>query len=292
MYALPRILNVILKELKLVQHIHSRGPSVPALLALGLSFIFKSKVWWHKYAGNWNEIAPPLSYRAQRFLLKKLKNTHVTINGFWPKQPKHCISFENPCLTEEQLQMGSQVLQQKKFEPPFNFLFIGRLEDAKGVGLIIEAIRKIDKSLLNVVKFIGDGPKRAEYEQRTQDLNYVTFLGGLGNDIIHEELKQTDFLLLPSVASEGFPKVIAEAACYGVVPIVSDVGSISHYIKANNGFICDSVNIVHTFEIQLHNALKTESIQLKQKSIQVSEIARLFTFNAYLDKLQHHIFAR
>jgi glycosyltransferase involved in cell wall biosynthesis len=105
-------------------------------------------------------------------------------------------------------------------------------------------------------------------------------------------LKQADFLLLPSVASEGFPKVIAEAACYGVVPIVSDVGSISHYINANNGFICDSENIVRTFEIQLHNALNAENNVLVNKSIQVSEVAKLFTFNAYLDKLQRHIFEK
>lgn len=290
------LLKVVRQELKDAEFVQLRLPTGIGVFLLPYFAMTKSKrtfTFWVKYAGNWNESKPPLSYTFQRWFLKKdFCRCKVTINGFWPNQSRHCISFENPCLTEEQLQQGSQMVHQKKFEPPFNFIFIGRLEDAKGVVLIIEAIRKIDKSDINSVKFIGDGLKRSEYEKRSEDMDYVTFLGGLNNDIIHEVLKKADFLLLPSVASEGFPKVIAEAACYGVLPIVSDVGSISHYINTNNGFVCDSENIVQTFEFQLHNALKTESIHLKQKSINVSEVATLFTFEAYFNKLQHHIFGK
>jgi glycosyltransferase involved in cell wall biosynthesis len=286
------MIYIINNEVRKSEYIHTRGPSTPALLPSLFSLFHRKKRWWHKYAGNWNQQKPPFFYGAFRFLLIKQPHTKVTINGFWPNQPKHCISFENPCLTELQLQMGSQMPYQRKYEPPFNFIFIGRLEDAKGIGLIIEAFRNVDIKFINTIKFIGDGPKRAEYEKRTKDMNYVTFLGGLSNDMIHEKLKQADFFLLPSVASEGFPKVIAEAACYGVVPIVSNVGSISHYINDRNGFVCDSENIVETFNIQLQNALKTESINLKQKSIQVSEVAKLFTFYAYFEKLQHHIFEK
>jgi glycosyltransferase involved in cell wall biosynthesis len=290
------LLKVVRKELKAAEFVQLRLPTGIGVFLLPYFAIIRSKrtfTFWIKYAGNWNESKPPLSYAFQRWFLKKdFCRCKVTINGFWPDQPKHCISFENPCLTEEQLQKGSQKVHQKKFEPPFNFIFIGRLEDAKGVGLIIEAIRKIDKSLINTVKFIGDGPNRSEYEKKTEDMDYVAFLGGLNNDMIHEELKKADFLLLPSAASEGFPKVIAEAACYGVVPIVSNVGSIAHYINDSSGFVCDSENIVETFNVQLQSALKTESYHLKQKSIQVSEVAKLFTFNAYLNKLQRHIFVK
>ena len=289
------LLKVVRKELIDAEFVQLRLPAGFGVFLLPYFAVTKSKrtfTFWVKYAGNWNESKPPLSYAFQRWFLKNdFCKCMVTINGFWPNQPKHCISFENPCLTEAQLQKGSQMLQKNKLAPPFNFIFIGRLEDAKGVGLIIEAIRKLDRSLINEVKFIGDGPKRSEYEQRTKDLNYITFLGGMNGDLVHEELEGSNFLLLPSY-SEGFPKVIAEAACYGLVPIVSDVGSISHYINANNGFVCDSKYLSKSFDFQINNALKTDSKQLKQKSIQVSEVAKLFTFNAYLDKLQHHIFAK
>jgi glycosyltransferase involved in cell wall biosynthesis len=288
--ALPKMLYVIIKEMNVVNVIHTRGPSVPAMIGAFFSMVFKSKVWWHKYAGNWNETRPPITYGIHRFLLKKLIYTRVTINGFWPNQPKHCISFENPCLSIEQIQNGKQILKQKKYRAPYNFVFIGRLEDEKGVRLILETLQKIDSHFINSLVIIGDGPKRLDYERIGSYQKHVKFLGGLNNKSIHEILFTADFLLLPSVASEGFPKVIAEAACYGVIPIVSDVGSIAHYINEGNGFVCNTYNIKDSFELQLKNAIGTESSKLQQKSMLVSEIAGLFTFDAYREKLEKHIF--
>ena len=42
--------------------------------------------------------------------------------------------------------------------------------------------------------------------------------------------------VLPSY-TEGFPKVIAEAASYGCVPIVTNIGSIGQYINKENGIL-------------------------------------------------------
>ena len=247
--------------------------------------------FWVKYAGNWNESNPPLGYAFERWFLKKdFCNCKVTINGFWPDQPKHCISFENPCLTDEQLKNGFENMKKKKFEAPYNFIFIGRLEDPKGVGLIIETFAKLDAEKIKMVRLIGDGSERAEYENRASELNFMTFVGGMNNHYVHNELKNADFLLLPSVASEGFPKVIAEAAVYGVLPIVSDVGSIVHYINENNGFVCNTDNIKESFECQINSALKMHSAMLNYKSRQVSEVAKLFTFEAYFKKLKQYIF--
>jgi glycosyltransferase involved in cell wall biosynthesis len=254
-----------------------------------LSVIFRSKIWWHKYAGNWNQNNPPIFYGIQRKFLKKLTHTNVTINGFWHNQESHCISFENPCLSNEQIQNGKQIFKLKKFTAPYNFVFIGRLEDEKGVRLILETFRKIDAHFIYSLVIIGDGPKRLDYERIGSNQEYVQFLGGLSNKSIHEILITADFILLPSVASEGFPKVIAEAACYGVIPIVSDVGSITHYINEDNGFVCNTYNINDSFELQLKNAVKTESSKLQEKSILVTEIAELFTFDAYREKLEKYI---
>ena len=48
-------------------------------------------------------------------------------------------------------------------------------------------------------------------------------------------------LILPSY-SEGFPKVIPESAAYGCVSIVSDVGSIKHYVKKDHGILLKKSN--------------------------------------------------
>jgi glycosyltransferase involved in cell wall biosynthesis len=288
------VLKVVRKQLKDAEFVQLRLPTGIGMFLLPYFVITKWKrtfTFWVKYAGNWNESNPPISYAFQRWFLKKdYCKSAVTINGFWPNQPKNCISFENPCLSKEQIQIGNQMLKLKKFTAPYNFVFIGRLEDEKGVRLILETFREFDSHYINSLVIIGDGPKRLDYERIVSDQKHIKFLGGLSNKSIHEILITTDFLLLPSVASEGFPKVIAEAACYGVIPIVSDVGSIAHYINEDNGFVCNTYNIKDSFELQLKNAIETESSKLQQKSILVSEIAELFTFDAYRKKLDKYIF--
>jgi glycosyltransferase involved in cell wall biosynthesis len=290
------LLNTVRTEISDADFVQLRVPTGIGVILLPYFAITKSKrqfLLWVKYAGNWNEFSPPYGYAFQRWFLKKnFANCKVTINGFWKNQPKHCISFENPCITEDQLQIGRQILNSRKFEPPFSFTFIGRLEDAKGVQRILNVFQTLKHNNVKTLVFIGDGLKREWYEQFSREIIFVEFTGGLTNEEVHSYLDKSDFLLLPSLASEGFPKVIAEAACYGVVPIVSDVGSIAHYINGDNGFVCKIEHLKESFESQLKNALKSEANSLKYKSKQVSEVARLFTFEAYLEKLEKFIFNR
>lgn len=50
---------VILKNLRSATYVHSRAPSIPAWLVIGLSRWDKKRFYWHKYAGNWNQENPP-----------------------------------------------------------------------------------------------------------------------------------------------------------------------------------------------------------------------------------------
>ena len=242
--------------------------------------------FWVKYAGNWAESNPPIGYAFQRWFLKQnLAQCPVTMNGFWDDQPKHCISFENPCLTENQIEVGKKITQTKSFDIPLNLVFIGRLEEAKGVNRILEACKNVDHLRIAKVDFIGDGKDIETFKQHSKELSIPChFHGGRGNEFVHECLKEAHFLLIPSTASEGFPKVIAEAACYGVIPIASDVGSIAHYITSDYGFIwklSESLSFNDLFTI----ALNSEVEILKNKSQKVPEIAELFSFKSYLNKL-------
>src|SRR5690606_12071357 len=135
----PRMLLVIYKNIKAADVVHTRAPSHPALIGGLLSFLFRNNVWWSKFEGNWSQVNPPKSYGFQRWLFKKATHTNITINGFWPDQPAHCHSFENPSLTEEDIVQGIKTAADKDFTTKYNFSFIGRLEDPKGVGRIIEA---------------------------------------------------------------------------------------------------------------------------------------------------------
>jgi glycosyltransferase involved in cell wall biosynthesis len=285
---LPLIVSTIYVNLKKNDCVHTRGPSVPAMIAVLLSFFFKQKKWWNKYAGNWNETNPPFFYGLQQNLLSLAIHTKVTINGKWPNQKAHLISIENPCL--EEIDIRNAALTTKNIQhPPYNLCFVGALNDGKGVLDIINCLNnELIRSKIGTFYFVGDGPKRAAYQKMIHDPKGIVFCGFQNATAVHKTLQLSDFILLPS-KSEGFPKVIAEASCYGCLPIVSDVSCIGQYINETNGYLWDTIQ---PFEQLVARALTDEPALLNQKSQSFKTLAPLFTYSKFkttiLGLLQTH----
>lgn len=288
---IPRILVVVYKNIQGASAVQLRLPTSMGLFLLPLfSFLFPRKyVFWVKYAGNWDTKGAPVSYQLQRWWLQKnCAKCKVTINGFWEKQPKHCLSFENPCLSIEDITKGKEVIGLKKFNTKFTLCFVGRLDAAKGMDVLIEALKKIDLNAIDAIHFVGDSEKRSFFEKQAAFLgSKAVFHGFLPKEGVHHLLALSHFLVLPS-KSEGFPKVIAEAACYGTVPIVSSVGSISHYINESNGFVWNGLEAL-PYDVILKKAFSEPEMLLKNKAENLAMLAEKFTFIAYLEKLQQTI---
>jgi len=282
-FKIPRIIFQVVKTIRGASEVQLRLPTSMGLFLLPLFsfFIPRKFTFWVKYAGNWAQEKPPLSYRIQRWWLQKnLAKCNVTINGFWENQPSNCLSFENPCLTNEDIVKGKIITANKIFETPFVFCFIGRLESAKGINRIIDALQHIPTEKIKAIHFIGDSPGVNHYKKQCQFLGEkANFHGFLDKNSVHELLAASHFLLLPS-DSEGFPKVIAEAACYGVLPVVSSVGSVPHYVNKNNGFLWDISSSIAYTDV-LIDALNISAETLKDKSNAIVELTEKFTFTNY-----------
>lgn len=285
---IPIIIHTVRKTLKKVDVFQMRTPTGIGVFLIPYLTLFSSKKGWYKYAGNWNQDNPPLGYALQRWMLKN-QNRKVTINGRWPKQPKHCLTFENPCLTEKEREEGFQITNTKSFSPPFTFCFVGRLEDAKGVQRIIDAFGLLDNlENIETIHFIGNGEKMGHYKEQCAALGLPkVFHGFLERQEVFEVYKKSHFILLPS-DSEGFPKVIAEAMNYGCIPIVSDVSSIGQYVNDKNGFLLNPINGQQLRKI-LSRAFSKNTDELTKMASDCYLVASRFTFNMYRKKIQEEI---
>jgi glycosyltransferase involved in cell wall biosynthesis len=285
---IPIILSIVFKAIRKATEVQLRLPTSIGLFLLPFFTIMFSRKFtlWVKYAGNWNQLNAPYSYRIQKFWLKRnLAKCKVTINGFWDNQPEHCLSFENPCLTQLDIQKGINIASNKNFKAPFVFCFVGRLEEAKGVHHIIKALKRTPTNKINKVHFVGDSNQIEQYKNELEFIKgKVFFHGFLVKQEVHSILQESHFILLPS-ASEGFPKVVAEAACYGTIPVVSNVGSIPHYITNENGFVWD-INGKTTFDEVLGCAIEKKEEELNEMSQKIVVLAKKFTFDNYIKKLK------
>ena len=256
LFKLPEVIATVKRTISKADYFQFRAPTGIGVYVLPYLIWFNSKPGWFKYAGNWKQGKASLAYRFQRWLLTKQKGRKVTINGRWKDQPAQCLSFENPCLTLEELRNGMRLIKTKTLaNNQFNLCFVGRLEEAKGIGRLIKGLTALNEryvNLIKVVNVVGEGSAKTQYIEMSKNSGIkYQFLGLLSRTEVHDMFKQSHAIILPS-ASEGFPKVIAEAMNYGCLPVVSNVSSISEYVEDGvNGFLLqpfDSLNLEQTLE--------------------------------------------
>lgn len=290
-FKIPEYISAILQELKTCDIVHVRCPSNISLVALILlAFVRYPKKRWIKYAGNWKPAGnEPWSYSLQRGLIKSNFLTAVaTVNGEWPNQPQHIHSFLNPCFSKEELDQAKITEKNLDVQKTVKFVFVGRVETEKGIGTALQVLASLsDKQISAFLDVVGDGVERTAFEKLARNLNLdnVRFHGWLNRKELNDLYAQSHFLILPSTASEGWPKVISEAMSFGVIPLSSDVSSIPHYLKkfcAGKSLPVNNVNLwVEAVSVYLKNP------QLfRAEALLAIKAAENFTYEIYLEKVR------
>ena len=110
------------------------------------------------------------------------------------------------------------------------FLFLGRLEAVKGVGVLLRAFAHARDRCPGITLVIaGGGPQREALEALSVELGIgkdVTFLGRVGRDDVVRALADCDALVVPSVWPEAFGLVVVEAMGVGRAVLGCRVGAI------------------------------------------------------------------
>jgi glycosyltransferase involved in cell wall biosynthesis len=284
------IIRIILKEINGASHVQIRVPMGIGVYALPLLlFIPRKFILWVKYANNWGHVSNSLGYRFQRwFLDKNFLKCAVTINGFWPNQKKHLKSFENPCINNQQFEFGKIV--DKFFDKKLRVVFAGRIEEAKGIDLLMKVLETLPQDRFEEWTFIGEGPLKEPLQNFTDELKInAKFPGFVSQSEVHSYLANANILILPS-KSEGFPKIVAEAWNYQVIPLVSPVGSLPHYLeRGKSGFMMDDVS-KESLNAVFEQLLSRTPQELKGIAQKGHQLAYKFTFDYYYKHLQEEIF--
>ena len=289
LFDMPLLITKVDQYLKKVDVFQFRVPIGFGVYLIPYLTMMSRKLGWFKYAGNWNQKNPSIGYAIQLYFLKK-QSRKVTINGKWPNQPNQCYTFENPCLTDQERYLGKDLIWQKDYSPPYELCFVGRLEDEKGVQRILDGLKNINRSgFIKNIHMIGDGVKKEDYKKQIKKYDLpVSLHGFLERDEVFKFYQRSHFLLLPSTASEGFPKVIAEGMNYGCIPIVSAISSIGQYINNENGFIVEPTNAEKLTQILKEIEGLPENV-LKNKVNLSYDVAKNFTYEYYIGRIKKDI---
>ncbi|WP_375239770.1 glycosyltransferase family 4 protein [Aurantibacter sp.] len=282
---LPIIFFKLINACYKADHIHLRCPGNIGLLGCLVQFLFPLKIKTAKYAGNWDPKAlQPKSYRFQKWILSNTKltrNIKVLVYGNWKNQSKNIKSF----FTATYKDLDKIPFTSKDYSKQLNFVFVGSLVEGKRPLFAIKLIGLLQKSNINcTLNLFGDGilkPKLEKYIKHN-NLKGITIHGNQTKDTVQDYLKRSHFTILAS-KSEGWPKALAEAMFFGVIPIATKISCVPYMLDyGNRGFLIEP-------DLDQASKLLINEIKNKKRLTEKAELALNWSQKYTLDVFEEHI---
>jgi glycosyltransferase involved in cell wall biosynthesis len=168
-------------------------------------------------------------------------------------------------------------------------VWVGRLDDPKNPGLMLEAFSLLPKDRGFLLNFVGDGKLRSELEQRARELGIaqsVKFLGFQKDP--YACMVDADLLVLTS-DREGLPSVLVEALYAGLQIVSTDCGQGIYDILLNNRYgtivpTNDKYSLAKAIELEISKPSDKYAQIAGAERFQPREIARQFLNALHISK--------
>lgn len=141
------------------------------------------------------------------------------------------------------------VVPKVNIEKPV-LLFLGRIEENKGIYELLEALRLLKNEFNFSFVLCGSGSMKDYCIRECKEIlgNDFEYKGVVSGDDKLNAIKNASFFLLPSYF-EGLPMSLLETMAAGVVPIVTNVGSMKSIINHGvNGLLVQKQNSQDLYE--------------------------------------------
>lgn len=123
-----------------------------------------------------------------------------------------------------------------------SFLYLGQLEEHKGILFLINAFRKIENKDLRL-HIYGKGSLENRIRELIKNDPRIFFHGFVENSKLSEIFAKIDLTVLPTLCYENSPTVIFESLNNGVPVLASRIGGIPELIKEQkNGWLFEPNN--------------------------------------------------
>ncbi len=167
-------------------------------------------------------------------------------------------------------------------EPEKYVLYIGRLEEIKGIQTLIEAVK--DTGIK--VKIVGTGVEAQNYKTLACDNQNIEFLGFKNKQEVFKLTRECLFVVCPSICYENLPFSIIESFLFYKPVIGSDIGGIPELVvEGKTGLLFEAANASHLCE-KMNYLWQNENV-VKNLGIQARELAyNMVNFNAHWNKIE------
>lgn len=208
------------------------------------------------------------------FTVSDFQNKIVKSLGFHTRR----VSIRRNLLTLE----GSRSLV-KPYEERDGFIFVGRLEESKGVEVLLKQWQYLPDNIN--LRIIGFGEDFYHLKENYKKKN-IRFLGRLENAEVMDHITSSKFLIQSSLWYETMGLTVMEAFSCGTPVIGFPIGTRTELIThMDNGLLCDidnfsqSIIIANNFSLDRYRHMQSAALRSYEKYIQQSVKDTLERYN-------------
>lgn len=183
--------------------------------------------------------SPDLVVSPSQWLMNFYKN-----RGFFKRSKK--IVLRNPISISDSQKYHKEISSK-------NFLYVGQIEEHKGIFLLVDAFSEfVQDNKTAHLDIIGSGSQEERLKQNIKNIPNIQFHGRKSHDEIIKYYARADYTVFPTLCYENAPNVIQESLLAATPVIASELGSISEFIEeGKNGILFkvgDKVALINAFE--------------------------------------------
>jgi glycosyltransferase involved in cell wall biosynthesis len=229
-------------------HVASRSSFLRKSMFILIAAAARRPVIFHLHGGEfmqyYHEECGALSKWFLRFILDHCA-VIIGLSTSWRESLTGITNNRNVVCIPNTVSFQNQDTLQSPREPT-TLLFLGRLERAKGIYELLEAIAKLSASFPKIRLLVGGDGNMKNVEAHAKKLGVqdrITLLGWVQGSQKEDLLARATLFVLPSY-NEGLPMGVLEAMAVGLPVVSTPVGGIPHAVEDGvEGFLISPGNV-------------------------------------------------
>lgn len=180
-------------------------------------------------------------------------NRYICLTEFNKEKIGNFID-ENRIVVKENFEKS--IFYSEEMNSRSGFVYLGRLEKAKGVNLLVESWVDYKEDLI----IIGAGEEEEKIKTfiKINNLDNIKLLGNLDKSLAMKYVEKAKALIFPSQCYETFGLVIIEALKRGTPVIANKLGSIPELVKGEECGVVDKINDVNTMQKAINKFMELD----------------------------------
>lgn len=186
----------------------------------------------------------------------------ITAAGFFARA-RQAVVPNSHGMTTAQLRDVRASHSYGSADGPLRFLYLGRLETAKGIDVLVDAFTRVTRERPEAeLHLAGFGSLEDELRSWSESSRSIQFHGAVFGKAKQELIRACDVLIVPSVWPEVFGIVVVEAYAQGKPVIASRIGGLPELIcEGETGFLIPADDASALYETMVKLIDEPDSIR-------------------------------